>query len=156
MTSAKSMLKRLSVPRTKKPSPLPTAAELRLLKILWTLEEATVEQVVNAHDVAHRPNYKTTQTLLRIMETKGFITHEAQGRVFLFRAIISRQQVDQSAVRILIDRNFGGSAASLLVNLLEVAPIGQSDLNQLESLIREYRARGDSRSTPEEIQGENA
>ena len=151
-----SMLKRLPVPRRKKPSPLPTAAELRLLKILWALGEATVEQVVTAHDAAHRPNYKTTQTLLRIMENKGFITHEAQGRVFLFRAIISRQQVDQSAVRTLIDQNFGGSAAGLLVNLLEAAPIGQSDLNELESLIREYRTREDSRTNLVEAQRENA
>jgi predicted transcriptional regulator len=149
------MLRRLSVPRTIKAAPLPTAAELRLLKILWTLGEATVEQVVNAHDAALRPNYKTTQTLLRIMENKGFITHQTQGRVFLFRAIISRRQVDQSAVRTLIDQNFGGSAAGLLVNLLEVTPIGKSDLNELESLIREYRIREDSRPNSAAPHGEN-
>jgi predicted transcriptional regulator len=41
---------------------------MRLLQILWEREEATVEQVVNAHPQKQRPDYKTTQTLLRIMD----------------------------------------------------------------------------------------
>ena len=59
---------------------------MRLLQILWDLEEGTVEDVVNAHSEKERPNYKTTQTLLRIMEKKGFITHETQGPRFRVQA----------------------------------------------------------------------
>ncbi len=66
--------------------PVPTMAEMRLLQILWDLQEGTVEDVVNAHPEKERPHYKTTQTLLRIMENKGFIAHESRGRVFVFQA----------------------------------------------------------------------
>jgi predicted transcriptional regulator len=114
---------------------------LRLLMILWELGEASVEDVVNAHPEKERPHYKTTQTLLRIMETKGFIDHESRGRVFVFRPLASRKTIDQLSVQALVSRNFHGSAAGLLINLLESSVIKKKELDELESFIREYRKR---------------
>jgi predicted transcriptional regulator len=124
--------------------PVPTAAETRLLQILWDLKEATVYNVVNAHPEKERPHYKTTQTLLRIMENKGFIAHELRGRVFVFRPLVSRKTVDQVAVQALVSRNFQGSAVGLLINLLESSSIKRSELDELESYMREYRRRYDT------------
>ena len=118
---------------------VPTAAEMRLLQILWELEEGTVEDVVNAHAQKERPNYKTTQTLLRIMEKKRFIGHEARGRVFVFKPLVSRKKIDHLCVQTLVARNFRGSAAGLLLNLLESTPIRKKELDELEAYIREYR-----------------
>ncbi len=118
---------------------VPTAAEMRLLQILWELEEGTVEDVVNAHALKERPNYKTTQTLLRIMEKKHFIGHEARGRVFVFKPLVSRKKIDHLCVQALVARNFRGSAAGLLLNLLESTPIKKKELDELEAYIREYR-----------------
>jgi BlaI family transcriptional regulator, penicillinase repressor len=123
---------------------VPTGAETRLLQILWELKEATVDNVVNAHPEKERPHYKTTQTLLRIMESKGFIAHESRGRVFVFRPLVSRKTVDQVAVQALVSRNFHGSAAGLLINLLESSSIEKSELDELESYMREYRKRYDT------------
>lgn len=122
---------------------VPTAGEMRLLQILWDLEQATVEDVVNAHGEKDRPNYKTTQTLLRIMEKKGFITHEAQGRVFIFRPLVSRKTIDHLSLQTLVSRNFNGSAAGLLMNLLEASPIKKAELDEVEAYIREYRKKED-------------
>ena len=118
-----------------------------MLQILWEIGNGTVEDVVDAHSPKERPNYKTTQTLLRIMEQKGFIDHERRGRVFVFRPLISRKIIDQRAVRLLLSRNFGGSAASLLLNMLEVGPVNVKDLNELESRIREYRRKNEAESS---------
>ncbi len=123
---------------------VPTRSETRLLQILWDLKEATVDNVVNAHPEKERPHYKTTQTLLRIMENKGFIAHESRGRVFVFRPLVSRKTVDQVAVQALVSRNFHGSAAGLLINLLESSSIEKSELDELESYMREYRKRYDT------------
>jgi predicted transcriptional regulator len=125
----------------KKKLTVPTTAELRLLQILWELGEATVDDVVNAHPERERPHYKTTQTLLRIMENKEFISHEARGRVFVFRPLVSRKTIDQLSVQALVSRNFHGSAAGLLVNLLESSSIKKKELDELESLMREYRKK---------------
>jgi BlaI family penicillinase repressor len=135
------MTKPFRIGRGPRPVSLPTTAEMRLLQILWHLGDATVEQVVAAHPATERPNYKTTQTLLRIMEQKGFIIHEAKGRVFIFTPVISREVVNRQSVQALLDRNFGGSAAELFVNLLEASPVKERDLDELESFIKAYRQR---------------
>lgn len=121
---------------------LPTASELRLLHILWERGEGTVEDVVNGHPLRERPNYKTTQTLLRIMEQKRFITHKTRGRVFVFVPLVSRKTIDQRSVQVLLSQNFGGSPTGLFLNLLEAAPVKEKDLDELEAQIREYRKRG--------------
>jgi BlaI family penicillinase repressor len=133
--------KLLKLARGKQRPSVPTPGELRLLQILWDQEEATVEQVVNAHPEKERPNYKTTQTLLRIMEQKRFITHESRGRVFVFKPLVSRKTIDHLSVQALLSRNFNGSAAELVVNLLETSPIKNKELDTLEAYIREYRKK---------------
>ncbi len=132
--------------RAKRQLTVPTAAEMRLLQVLWDRGEATVEEVVNAHAENERPNYKTTQTLLRIMEKKGFILHEARGRVFVFRPVVSRKTIDDLSVQALVSRNFRGSAAGLLMNLLETTSIKKKELDDLEAYLREYRKREQSGS----------
>ena len=132
--------KRLKGPRGRQ---LPTASELRLLQILWENGEATVEDVVNAHPPRNRPNYKTTQTFLRIMEQKGFIAHESRGRVFVFKPLISRKIIDQRSIQALLSQNFGGSATGLFLNLLEVTMVKEKDLDELEVQIREYRRKNE-------------
>lgn len=122
---------------------LPTAGELRLLQILWDIGEATVEDVVNAHPARERPNYKTTQTLLRIMEQKGFISHETKGRVFVFRPLISRRAIDHRSVQALLSQNFAGSPTELILNLFETATMKENDLDELEVQIREYRRKNE-------------
>lgn len=133
--------KLLKVGRGKQQLTVPTPAEMRLLQVLWDLEEASVDEVVNAHPEKERPNYKTTQTLLRIMEQKGLITHESRGRVFVFRPLVSRKTIDSLSVQALVSRNFRGSAAGLLINLLETGSIKKKELDELEAYLREYRKR---------------
>ena len=133
--------RRLTGPRGEQ---LPTPGELRLLHILWEKGEATVEEIVNAHPPRSRPNYKTTQTLLRIMEEKRFITHKSRGRVFVFAPLVARKTIDHRSVQALLSQNFGGSASGLFLNLLEAAPVKTEDLDELEAQIRAYRMRSDS------------
>ena len=85
-------------------------------------------------------NYKTVQTVLRIMEDKKFVSHSVRGRAFVYRAPRVRQdEVSRSSLRSLLERYFRGSRSELLVNLLEDEQIATSELQELESLIRTYR-----------------
>lgn len=119
---------------------MPSKGELRILQVLWNLGQATVEDVVNHHS-PKKPNYKTTQTLLRIMEQKGFATHFVRGRGFVFVPLVTREQIGRLSVRTLLHQNFGGSPAELLVNLIESARIDNTELEELERIIRSYRTQ---------------
>jgi len=120
---------------------LPSKGELRILQILWQLNQATVEDVVSAYKSWRKPNYKTTQTLLRIMEEKGFISHFNRGRVFVFVPLVNREEIGRSTVRELLKDTFGGSPAELLVNLIEGMTIKEQELDELEHIIKTYRGK---------------
>jgi Fe2+ or Zn2+ uptake regulation protein len=78
---------------------LPTPGELRLLEILWRIGGGTIEDIVKAADENPPPNYKTVQTLLRIMEEKGQVDHSQEGRAFVFRALMARREVHRLSIR---------------------------------------------------------
>jgi BlaI family penicillinase repressor len=122
----------------KNPVP-PTRAELRILKALWELKSGTIEEIIHHPSFASPPNYKTTQTILRIMEEKGLARHTTGGRVFVFEPAVSRDWVEKMCVRTILEQNFGGSPAKLLVNLLESGPVADQELEEFEALIRNYR-----------------
>src|SRR5215469_5185464 len=116
---------------------LPTPAELAILHVLWDLGEATVDDVVK--NQRSRPNYKTVQTVLRIMEEKGFVRHSTRGRVFVFEPCVSRKQVGKRSVRRLLSQTFDGSPIEMMINFLEAAPLSEDEVSQLESLIQDYK-----------------
>ena len=94
---------------------LPTRAEMRILQVLWEISQGTVEDVISHPSLNPRPNYKTTQTILRIMEEKGLVRHVSRGRVFVFEPCVSRDHVGRLSVQTLLEQYFCGSPAELLV-----------------------------------------
>jgi predicted transcriptional regulator len=121
----------------RRPSSTLTDAETRVMKVLWQLQEATVAEVVAALK-KHRPaTYSTTQTILRILEVKGYVAHEKAGRAFVFRAVVNQRQARGRALRQLLGRLFDGSPSLLLVNLLEDEHVDAAELKRLRKLIDE-------------------
>jgi BlaI family transcriptional regulator, penicillinase repressor len=121
-----------------RPIVIPTAGEFRLLEVLWVLKEGTIEDLLRAAEDS-KLNYKTVQTVLRIMENKKLVSHSIRGRAFVYRPRIKRREVSRVSLRSLLKRYFRGSRTELLVNLLEDERIGNSELQELEGLIRSYR-----------------
>jgi BlaI family transcriptional regulator, penicillinase repressor len=118
---------------------LPTAGEHKLLEILWRIREGTIEDVIEAAEQSPRPNYKTVQTMLRIMEGKKLVTHRVRGRAFVYQPRVARNRIGRLSIRSLLDRHFGGSRSELLLNLLDDEPIDPAELKDLEELIRHRR-----------------
>jgi BlaI family transcriptional regulator, penicillinase repressor len=128
---------------------LPTNAELLILDALWDLEEGTVEDVVERLPSNPRANYKTVQSLLRIMEHKGFVQHKTRGRAFVFTPRVSRDEVQRVLARRVLDRTFHGSYAAMLMNLLDGNQVKEQELDELEALIQRYRDQKSKGGTSE-------
>lgn len=122
-------------------TPTPTGRELEILKVLWehgassvrTVYRQLLDQQPEGKDLA----YNTVQTLLRIMEDKGLVAHETQGRAFVYTPVFSRQQ---SAARFL-DRVFDGAASELVASLLQAERITPDELERVQNLISDARRR---------------
>jgi predicted transcriptional regulator len=123
------------VPRPK--SALLTEGELRLMQVLWDRGRATVGDVVAALQGRRTPAYNTVLTMLRILETKGYVRHDKEGRAFVYEPLIDRQQARRSAVKRLIAQFFEGSAGQLVMNLLNEEEIDHKDLQRLKTLVEE-------------------
>jgi BlaI family transcriptional regulator, penicillinase repressor len=125
---------------------LPTRGELKILNVLWELGQATVEEVIKHPSFPAPPNYKTTQTLLRIMEEKGLARHTTRGRVFIFAPCVTREQVTRLSVQNLLNQTFAGSLTDMMVGVIETGTVKESELEELEALIRNYRTQRASAS----------
>jgi len=122
-----------------RPISIPTVAEFRLLEILWRLGEGSIEDLLRASGNDRPLNYKTVQTVLRIMENKKFVSHSLRGRAFVYRPRVKHREIRRVSLRSLLERYFRGSRSELLVNLLEDERIEANELQELESLVRSRR-----------------
>jgi BlaI family transcriptional regulator, penicillinase repressor len=113
-----------------------TDAEARVMAVLWQRSPATVGDVVSALKRKRAVTYSTVQTVLRILETKGYVTHEKVVRAFLYRPLVDERQARRRAVRQLATRLFEGSPSLLVLNVLEDDEIDATELEQLKRLIQ--------------------
>jgi predicted transcriptional regulator len=112
-----------------------TDGEARLMRVLWDEHSATVA------DVAARlkSHYSTVQTMLRILEAKGYVTHEKAGRAFTYRALVDQTQARRRALSHLVSGLFNNSPSLLVLNVLEDERIDARELNRLKQLIRDSK-----------------
>ena len=120
-------------------SPTLTDAELRLMKILWAQGPSTVSDVVKALPDTVPLAYSTVLTTLRILEQKGYLRHEKEGRAYVYHSLVDRSVARRSAVRYLMDRFFNNSPEQLVLNMLEHDDLDLSDLEQLKKMIDESK-----------------
>ncbi len=124
------------MPRRK--APVLTDHELRLMEILWRKERATVADVVSA--LPPPPlTYSTVLTTLRTLEQKGHVTHEEEGRAFVYQPSVHRADAAKSAIRHVLDRFFGSSPGALAVTLLDDARLSDADLAQIKQVLARRR-----------------
>ena len=116
-------------------SPAPTDAEARILSVLWQKERATVADVVAA--LKKKFSYSTVQTILRILEDKGYVTHEKVARAFIYKPRVDERQARRRALRHMAARLFNGSVSLLVLNVLEDEQIEAEELSRLKKLIEE-------------------
>jgi predicted transcriptional regulator len=103
--------------------------------VLWQKQKATVAEVVAALRSRKAPTYSTVQTMLRILESKGYVAHEKTGRAFLYRPLVDQREARRSALSHLVSRLFDGSPSLLVRNVLEDEHIDPAELERLRKLI---------------------
>ena len=121
----------------RKPSPALTDAEARVMAVLWERRSATVADVVGTLARKGAVSYSTVQTILRILETKGYVVHEKVARAFVYRPLVEARQARRRALRHLAARLFNGSPSLLVLNVLEDERLDPEELKQLKKLIED-------------------
>jgi BlaI family penicillinase repressor len=116
-----------------------TGQELKIMKVVWRLETATVRQVYEELLKQRRIAYTTVMTIMNILEQKGYLKKRQEDRAYVYLSARPQKQVIASMVREFIQRVFNGSAEPLLVHLVEDEQLTEQDLEEIRQTIRSSR-----------------
>lgn len=109
--------------------------QLLIMQVLWERGRATAREITDAINAGEPIAHSTVQTLLRGLEEKGAVSHEAQDRTFVFFPLVKEHEFQQSATRDLVERVFGGSVGSLVAHLLKNEDVSREEIEEIRKLI---------------------
>jgi BlaI family transcriptional regulator, penicillinase repressor len=112
-----------------------TPQELEIMKLVWQRESATVRDIYEALLEHRKIAYTTVMTMMKTLETKGYLKKRRQDRAFIYRPTHAKNQVIGGMIREFIDRVFNGSAEPLLVHLVQTRHIREKDLQNIARMI---------------------
>ena len=119
---------------TKKKLPALSPSETEILRLVWQLNKATVQDVCNKLPAKRKIAYATVQTLLRRLEKKGYLKHRIRGKAHVFFAAVKSENVIKRSVNDFLDKLFGGDPVPLMQYLAEHGKIDADDIEKLKRL----------------------
>lgn len=112
-----------------------TRAEDQVMQILWKLEKAFVKDIIE-HMPEPKPAYNTVSTIVRILETKGFVDHKAYGKTHEYYPLVSRERYTKFYLNNMIKGYFNGSFQNLVSFFAKEHKMNAADI---EKLLREVK-----------------
>jgi BlaI family penicillinase repressor len=109
--------------------------QFRIMQVLWERKRANAREITEALNDAEPVAHSTVQTLLRQLEAKGAVGHEAEDRTFVFFPRLKEDRVKRTAAREVLDRVFGGNVSGLVAHLLKSERMSRDELDALHRLI---------------------
>lgn len=114
--------------------------QLAVLEVLWDRDEATVADVREVLAPDRKPAVSTVSTVLSRLEEQGVVHHRREGRRYVYRAVVDRDEVRSAMLDDLLDRVFGGDPGELVNHLLREGELEGADLERLQDLVDERRS----------------
>ncbi len=119
-------------------APKPTEAELGILRVLWSGGPATVREIQRAMNAVKPTGYTTVLKLLQIMTDKGLVERDESVRPQVYRPRYAQEHTQRQLVRDLLDRAFGGSVKSLVLQALAGRKSTAKELAAMEELLDRF------------------
>lgn len=117
-----------------------TRAEEQIMQVLWQLKKAFVKEVIEALPEP-KPAYNTVSTFVRILETKGFVDHEAFGKSHEYFPIVSKEQYQSFATDKLLSGYFDNSIKHMFSYFVNKEQIDLKEADEIMKLIGEFKGK---------------
>jgi predicted transcriptional regulator len=118
--------------------PRPTAAELEILRALWSLGPSTVREVYERLNHTKPTGYTTVLKLMQIMAEKGLVARNEQQRAHVYEAACRQEDTQRQLVGDLVERAFGGSATQLVMQALAAKRATPEELAEIRRILDEF------------------
>ena len=116
-----------------------TKAEEEVMQLLWALEKANVASIINELPEP-KPAYNTISTIVRILESKGFVGHQKEGKGYLYFPLVKKSEYSNQSINKLVDGYFQGSFKSMVSFFVKKNDI---NINDLEEILKEINSKKD-------------
>ncbi len=117
-----------------------TRAEEQIMQVLWQLEKAYVKEVIDQLPEP-KPAYNTVSTFIRILETKGFISHVAQGKSHQYYPLISKDAYQSFATEKLLHGYFDNSVKGMFSYFVKKEKIDLKEADEIMKLIEKLKKK---------------
>ena len=116
-----------------------TKAEEQIMLILWEMGEALVKDVIEKMNEP-KPAYNTVSTVIRVLETKGFVDHKAIGNTYIYFPIIKETDYKRFALNKVMNNYFENSYESLVSFLVNEKSMGTKELDEIIQLAEKLKS----------------
>ena len=113
-------------------------AEEQIMQILWQIEKGFVKDIMD-HIPEPKPAYNTVSTIVRILETKGFVGHEAFGKAHQYHPLISKEDYKRYATEKLLGNYFENSVESMFSFFVKEEKVDLSDVDEILKMIQKLK-----------------
>jgi predicted transcriptional regulator len=126
----------------KRPPTIPDS-ELDVIKVLWDRGQGTVREILDTLKSAGRDwSYATVATLLDRLETKGMVASDRSDLAFVYRPVVSAQEVRQKRVSSLVDKLYEGEPGLLVLHLLKAHELDPGHAKEIRAMLEEMTGKG--------------
>lgn len=120
-----------------------TDRELDIMSVLWQRQSGTVTEVREA--LSDKLGYTSVLKILQILEEKGAIRHEEEGRAYRYHPVVAPEDAGGQAIRRIVDKIFHGSAELLVARLVSDPGVTQEEIQRMRDLLKDAAEREDER-----------
>jgi predicted transcriptional regulator len=115
-----------------------TKRERQIMDALYRQGRATAQEILAA--LPGSPSYSTVRTQLRVLESKGHVTHESDGLRYVYAPTVPRHAARRSALKHMVDTFFDGSSAKVVAALLgDGVRLSPDELDRIDQLVQRAR-----------------
>lgn len=113
--------------------------ERQIMDILYQRGKASASDVREAMEDA--PGYSAVRAMLRVLEEKGHVKHQAEGLKYVYVPVVAREKAKRSAVKHLLDTFFAGSPEQIVAALLDVSAtrLTREELDRMSEMIEKAK-----------------
>ena len=119
----------------------PTESELEILQVMWKMGQCTVRDVHEELAKNKDAGYTTTLKLMQIMHDKGMVERDTTAKTHLYKALVTREQAQQTALDKIISTVFKGSTSELVIQALGHHRASKDEIEAIKSYLEKFEGR---------------
>ncbi|RZA02330.1 MAG: BlaI/MecI/CopY family transcriptional regulator [Sphingobacteriaceae bacterium] len=119
----------------------PTESELEILQVIWKKGQCTVRDVHEELTKSKDAGYTTTLKLMQIMHDKGLVERDTTSKTHIYKAIITREQAQSTALDKILDTVFKGSTADLVIQALGQHRASKDEIDAIKKYLQQFETK---------------